>query len=96
MKVITRCVNIENEEFVLISDVHNGQKYYGTIPYTELTEDGRMKRTMNGAEMAISFENASKALENRKRRVIQDRLIDKYIAEGMSKNDAIVKAVLNS
>ena len=66
MKVLTRCVNIENEEFVLISNKReDGVEYFGTIPYTEINEKGCMKRELNGFEMCISFESIGQALERR-------------------------------
>ena len=55
MKVLTRSVIIEGEEFVLIKDKHEDREYLGTIPYTELDENGRMKRELNGFEIAIEF-----------------------------------------
>lgn len=54
MKVITKYVNIENEEFALIYDEQQGRKFYGTIPYTELDERGCMKRALNGFQMCIA------------------------------------------
>ena len=66
MEVLTKYVNIENEEFVLISDKReDGVEYYGTIPYSELDEKGRMKRTLNGFEMCISFKSIAEALDRR-------------------------------
>jgi len=66
MKVITKCVNIENQEFVLVKFKSNidGTEWYGTIPYTELDEKGCMKRELNGFEMCIA-ENPAKALDRR-------------------------------
>ena len=65
MKVITKCVNIENEEFVLVkfTDVNN-REWFGTIPYTELNEKGQMKRPLNGFEMCIA-ETIAQALDRR-------------------------------
>lgn len=61
MKVLTKSVNIMDREFVLITDTNpkyhnrteNNNTYYGLIPYEEL-EDGKMKRTLNGFEIAIA------------------------------------------
>lgn len=61
MKVLTKNINIMNREFVLITDTNpkyhnrteNNNTYYGLIPYEEL-EDGKMKRALNGFEIAIA------------------------------------------
>lgn len=61
MKVLTKSVNIMDREFVLITDTNskyhnrteNNNTYYGLIPYEEL-EDGKMKRALNGFEIAIA------------------------------------------
>lgn len=51
MEVVTKCVVIENEKFVLIKDkseklteFYKNGEYYGTIPYAELDEHGKLKR----------------------------------------------------
>lgn len=77
MKVITRVVDIENKQFVLIFDEQNGQKFYGTIPYDELTASGCTKRALNGFEMCIS-DTIPGALERRMRYIA----IDNFIKEG--------------
>ena len=66
MEVLTKCVVIENEKFVLIRDKKEGLpecykngEYYGTIPYTELDENGKLKRQLNGFEIGI--ENSAEA-----------------------------------
>lgn len=92
MKVITRSVVIEEQEFVLIENEQDGKKYWGTIPYTEIDENGRMKRTMNGLEMMISFRNAQDAFIRRRNDVILNRLIKKYETEGKTEDDAIIAA----
>ena len=97
MRVLTRHVVIENEEFVLIKDKTNdGKDYYGTIPYTELDNEGKMKRGLNGFEMRVSFDGVADAIRNRKRGIIQERLISEYMADGLDKDKAIIMAVLNA
>ena len=56
LKVMTKCVNIKGEEFVLVKITRNddGHEFFGTIPYTELDERGCMKRELNGLEMCLS------------------------------------------
>lgn len=62
MKVITQHVIIEEKEFVLIQNqnenfikVPNNQSkiYYGTIPYSDIDEHGKLKRPLNGFDMCI-------------------------------------------
>ena len=96
MKVITRCVNIENKEFVLILDEHDGRKYFGTIPYTELDEKGKMKRTLNGFEMAISFNSIADAIERRTRSIKIEKLINQYMQDGLTREQAAIKAIMNA
>ena len=69
MEVITKCVVIENEKFVLIRDKKEGlpecyknREYYGTIPYAELDEHG------NGFEIGIEA-SAGEALRYRMLRI---------------------------
>ena len=95
MKVITRSVEVENQEFVLIKDSttdSNNQHYtyYGTIPYTEI-ENGKMKRALNGHEMCIAY-TISEALARRKAQIVIDRAISEYEAQGLSREEAILKA----
>ncbi len=93
MKVITRCYMTEGQKFVLISDVQNGRRFYGTIPYTNLDNEGRMIRPMNGVEMRISFESAADAMQNRTQDIILDRVIKRYQSTGMSFDDALLAAL---
>lgn len=75
MEVVTKCVVIENEKFVLIKDkkadlpenYKNGE-YYGTIPYAELDEHGKLKRQLNGFEIGIEA-SAGEALRYRMLRI---------------------------
>lgn len=90
MKVLTKCVVFEGQEFALIKSEHEGKPFWGTIPYTELDSRGCMKRTLNGAEMRISFENAAEALENRRRDVVMSRLLDGFKAQGMDDIEAFM------
>ena len=62
MKVLTKNVNIENKEFVLVqssnSKYHNKREnnntFYGRRPYAEIVEQGRMNRALNGLERGIA------------------------------------------
>lgn len=86
MKVLTKVVSIEGQEFVLVSDERNDTTYYGTIPYSELDENGMLKRELNGHEMCISLESVGAALENRTKRI----MVDKYEAEGHTKAEVLM------
>lgn len=94
MKVVVKKVVIENEEFVLIKDNSANGTYYGTIPYCELDEKGKLKRTLNGYDMAIVLldkcvESGESplcaAIEERKRRIPLDR----FIAEGHTQQEIL-------
>lgn len=76
MKVITKCVSIENKEFVLIQmeekdiqNINENNRFiigeYGTIDYELLDEKGCLKRAVNGIEMLLS-KTISGAIETRK------------------------------
>ena len=94
LKVINRCVNILDEEFVLISDVtKDGKQFFGTIPYTELDNEGKMKRGLNGFEMSIDFDSIGKAIERREHDIKRDKLIQKYMSEGLNREDACTKTI---
>lgn len=67
MTILKECVIIETEEFTLISDEIDGFKCYGTVPVSEIDQNGKTKRTLNGFEMCISFLSAEEAIEKRKR-----------------------------
>lgn len=56
LKVLTKCVNIRNEEFVMVEITRTdiNKKFIGTIPYSELDEHGCMKRELNGFEMCLA------------------------------------------
>ena len=54
-KVKTRCVDIEGRSFVLMEyTLDDNSVMYGTIPYTELDEQGRVKRRLNGLEVCLA------------------------------------------
>lgn len=94
MKVIVKKVVVENEYFVLIKDNSANGEYYGTIPYSELDENGKMKRELNGNDMAIVFlkdcvariESPICAAINKRQRRIP---LDRFIAEGHTQEEII-------
>jgi len=69
MRVRTQKVNIESQNFVLIEDTQNGKHFFGTIPYTELDENGCMKRALNGFQMCVR-DTIPEAIACRKQSVI--------------------------
>ncbi len=88
MTVITKKVVIENEEFVLIKDNSANGVYYGTIPYSELDENGKLKRQLNGYDMAIVLLSDSvernesplvSAIKERQRRILLIGLLPRGI-----------------
>lgn len=93
MKVLTQRVTIEDKKFVLISDEHDGRKYYGTIPYTELDESGRMKRELNGAGICLSFNNPAEAIDNRKKDIVMRRIISRFEAQGLTLMEATIAMI---
>lgn len=84
IKVLTEYVLIEDEEFALITNEHEGRKFYGTIPYSEL-EGGKMKRPLNGFEMCISFEGIPQAIERREKHI----LIERFKKEGHTEEELL-------
>ena len=92
MKVVVKKVVIENEEFVLVKDNSLYGVYYGTIPYCEFDENGKLKRQLNGHDMAIVMLDKcvelgespiSAAIVERERRIP----IDRFIAEGHTEQE---------
>lgn len=67
LKVLTKLVSIHDEHYVLVEITRNedGEKFIGTIPYTELDKRGCMKRELNGFEMQLA-DSIPNALEARR------------------------------
>ena len=94
MKVITKYVNIENEEFYLIKDSHEGKTYYGTINYKDVDENGKLKRQLNGFQMCIA-DTVEEALARRERDIKTSKEIERLISLGMDREEAIIQAVMS-
>lgn len=97
MKILTKCVDFENEKFVLFKDKKAGLpeyykngEYYGTIPYTELDESGKLKRQLNGFEIGI--ENSAEAALRYRWTQIQLKKFEKEHPEA-SEETLIKKAI---
>ena len=84
MRVVTKVVKIEDQEFVLIFDNKDNRDFYATIPYSELNDDGSMKRELNGFEMCIS-DTIDGAIKRRTNKIA----IDKFKKEGHSEEELI-------
>ena len=70
MKILSRNAIIEHQKFILITDTDFNKTWYGTIPYTELEEEGKMKRELNGIQMCITTEGPMEALEERRKDIL--------------------------
>ena len=54
-KVKTKCVSIEGRDFVLMEYTFDDNSVmYGTIPYTNIDDKGRMIKGMNGLEACLA------------------------------------------
>lgn len=94
MKVITKHVNIENEEFYLIKNSHEGKAYYGTINYKEVDENGKLKRQLNGFDMCIA-DTVGEALERRETDIKIKKEISRLMSLGINRKEAIMQAVMS-
>lgn len=91
MKVITKRITIEDQDFVLIKDHDkNYGEFYGTIPYTELNEVGGMKRPLNGFEMCVSNNDVNDAIIRRTESLVSKRLMKLYKENGYDEMTALM------
>ena len=74
MKVVTKSVVIENEEFVLVK-VDN--EFYGTISVKDLDENGALKRGLNGFDMCVG-DTTGGALRRRKNHILCERFLNEH------------------
>lgn len=54
MTIVTKELIIEGESFVLVREPEWGKQQYGTIPYSEIGDDGKLKRVLNGLQMCVA------------------------------------------
>lgn len=93
MKVITRKVIIENEEFILV-EIEQENKLnlkYGTINYKDTyDEDGQIKlaRQYNGLDFCLGA-TIEEAIEERSRRIKLDKFIKENNIDVLVPEDAI-------
>lgn len=97
MEVLTKCVILDDEKFVLIKDkseklteFYKNGEFYGTIPYAELDENGKLKRRLNGFEIGI--ENSAEAALRYRWTQIQLKKFEKEHPEA-SEETLIKKAI---
>ena len=65
METINKKVTIEGMDFAIVKEPAWGETHqYGTIPYSEVDENGRIKRALNGFEMCCAA-SPEKAVEQR-------------------------------
>lgn len=63
METINKKVTIEGMDFAIVKEPAWGETHqYGTIPYSEVDENGRIKRALNGFEMCCAA-SPEKAIE---------------------------------
>ena len=55
MKTIIKKLTLMGESFALVREPEWGADHqYGTVPYSEVDENGRLKRVLNGFEMCVA------------------------------------------
>lgn len=65
MKTVVKKVVIEGMDFALVREPEWGADHqYGTVPYSEVDEDGRLKRVLNRFEMYVAA-TPEEAIERR-------------------------------
>lgn len=96
MKTITKVVNIQNREFVLIQLEEKDIKWekgkmligkYGTIDYDLLDEKGCLKHRISGLDMCLS-NTISEAIDSRNDEINCEKFID-------LDDEARMKAIIN-
>lgn len=65
MKTIIKKLTLMGESFALVREPEWGADHqYGTVPYSEVDENGRLKRVLNGFEMCVAA-TPEEAIERR-------------------------------
>lgn len=64
MRIITKSIYCGGERFALVCEPSWGELKYGTIPYDELDEAGRLMRRLNGFQMCVA-RSISEAIDKR-------------------------------
>lgn len=65
MKTIIKKLTLVGERFALVQNPGWGKGHqYGTIPYSEIDENGNLKRELNGFEMCVAA-TSKEAIESR-------------------------------
>lgn len=96
MKVLVKRVTIQNEDFVLIEDTDKKYgRFFGTIPYSELDSEGRMKRPLNGFEMCVSGKSRGDCIRRRAEKIVSKRLMNFYKEQGFNEIECLKKTIEN-
>lgn len=82
MQVVVKNVLIEGQSFVLVYDEQIGKGFYGTIPRSELDENGALKRRLNGFDMCIGY-SIGQALANRQSQIA----LREFVKEGHTEQE---------
>ena len=78
MKTIIKKLTLMGECFALVQDSKWGKDHqYGTIPYSEIDENGNLKRELNGFEMCVAA-TSQKAIESRRDSLIVRKWCDEH------------------
>ena len=77
MRVITIHLKIKDKSFVLVREPNWGELKYGTIPYDEFDETGRLKRPLNGFEMCIA-RSIGEAIEKRELQIDVEKWMEEH------------------
>ena len=73
MKVVTNEIILYGERIVLVREPKWGaNNQYGTIPYSEIGENGKLKRKLNGIQMCVA-NSVVNAIERRKDQILASR-----------------------
>lgn len=73
MKVVTNEIILYGERFILVREPKWGaNNQYGTIPYSEIGENGKLKRELNGIQMCVA-NSVYNAVECRKDQILANR-----------------------
>lgn len=78
MKTIIKKLTLVGERFALVQETKWGKDHqYGTIPYSEIDENGNLRRELNGFEMCVAA-TSQKAIESRRDSLLVRKWCDEH------------------
>lgn len=78
MKTIIKKLTLVGERFALVQETKWGKDHqYGTIPYSEIDENGNLKRELNGFEMCVAA-TSKEAIESRRDSLLVRRWCEEH------------------